>query len=58
MKMIGIVDALGIESFIPLESHQREAFMFSLRSKANHQRNAVSFVLTLHMKKLIRSTAL
>lgn len=47
MKMIGIVDALGIESFISLEGHQREAFMFSLRSKANQQRNAVSFCLNL-----------
>ena len=45
MKMIGIVDALGIESFISLEGHQREAFMFSLRSKANQQRNAISFCL-------------
>ena len=45
MKMIGIVDALGIESFIQLEGHQREAFIFSLRSKANQQRNAISFCL-------------
>jgi hypothetical protein len=45
MKMIGIVDALGIESFIPLEDHQKEAFMFSLRSKANNQRNAISYCL-------------
>lgn len=43
--MIGIVDALGIESFISLVGHQREAFIFSLRSKANQQRNAVSFCL-------------
>jgi len=47
MKMIGIVDALGIESFIPLEGHQKEAFLFSLRSKANQQRNAVYFCLNL-----------
>ena len=45
MKMIGIVDALGLESFIPLEGNQREAFMFNMRSKANKQRNAVSFCL-------------
>ena len=43
--MIGIVDALGIESFIPLEGHQREAFIFSLRSKANQQRNAINYCL-------------
>jgi hypothetical protein len=43
--MIGIVDALGIESFIPLEGHQKEAFLFSLRSKANQQRNAISYCL-------------
>ena len=43
--MIGIVDALGIESFIPLEGHYREAFLFRLRSKFNPQRNAVFFCL-------------
>ena len=43
--MIGIVDALGIESFVPLEGHQREAFLFRLRSKVNPQRNAVFFCL-------------
>ena len=43
--MIGIVDALGIESFIPLEGHQRETFIFNLRAKANQQRNAISFCL-------------
>jgi len=45
MKMIGIVDALGIESFIPLEGHYREAFLFKIRAKANPQRNAVFFCL-------------
>jgi hypothetical protein len=45
MKMVGIVDALGIESFIPLKGHQRETFIFSLRAKANQQRNAVCFCL-------------
>lgn len=45
MKMIGIVDALGIESFITLDGHPREAFMFSLRSKANLQRNAINYCL-------------
>jgi hypothetical protein len=45
MKMIGIVDALGIESFIPLEGHQREVFIFNLRSKANQQRNAINYCL-------------
>ena len=43
--MIGIVDALGIESFITLNGHQREAFIFSLRSKANLQRNAINYCL-------------
>ena len=45
MKMIGIVDALGIESFITLEGHHREAIIFNLRSKANQQRNAVNYCL-------------
>ena len=45
MKMIGIVDALGIDSFIPLEGHYRETFLFRLRSKFNTQRNAVFFCL-------------
>jgi len=45
MKMIGIVDSLGLESFITLDGHKREAFMFSLRSKVNQQRNAISFCL-------------
>ena len=43
MKMIGIVDALGIESFITLDDHQKEVFIFNLRSKANQQRNAINY---------------
>src|SRR5680860_1198107 len=45
MKMIGIVDAFGLESFIPLEGNQRKAFMFNMRSKANQQRNAINYFL-------------
>jgi len=58
MKMIGIVDALGIESFIPLECHQREAFIFSLRAKANQQRNAISFCLDFADKEIEKINSL
>ena len=45
MKMIGIVDEFGIESFIPLEGHYKEVFLFIIRCKINLQRNAVFFCL-------------
>lgn len=48
MKMIGIFDALGIESFTPFiskeESGQR-MWMFEIRAKLNPQRNAINYCL-------------
>ena len=44
-KMIGIVDALGIESFIPFEGNESCVAIFNLRAQANKQRNAVSYCL-------------
>ena len=52
MKMIGIVDALGIESFIPLEGHYNEAFLFIIRSKVNLQRSAVFYCLDFTDKEV------
>jgi len=45
MKMIGIVDALGIESFITFKGNENQAFIFKLRAKANPQRNAIYYCL-------------
>lgn len=52
MKMIGIIDEFGIESFIPLEGHYKEAFLFIIRSKVNLQRNAVFFYLDFIDKEI------
>ena len=46
-KMIGIVDTLGIESFIPLEGNERRLILFSLRARFNAQRNAQCYCLDL-----------
>lgn len=45
MKMIGIVDEFGIESFISFEGHYKEAISFIIRSKINIQRTALFFCL-------------
>jgi len=45
MKYIGIVDALGVESFMPLDANKDKAFVLDLRAKANPQRNAIVYVL-------------
>ena len=56
--MIGIVDALGIDSFIPLEGHHREAFLFRLRAKFNPQRNAVFFCLDFTGEEIAKINSL
>ena len=43
--MIGIIDALGIESFITFKGNENQAFIFKLRAKANPQRNAIYYCL-------------
>jgi len=43
MKMTGIIDEFGIESFISLEGHLKEAFLFFIRSKL--ARNAIFFCI-------------
>ena len=45
MKMIGIIDEFGIDSFMTLEGHLKEAFLFIIRSKLNLQRSVVFFCL-------------
>ena len=52
MKMIGIIDEFGIESFIPLERHLKEAFFFIIRSK--FQKNAVFFFIDFTEKEVTK----
>lgn len=52
MKMIGIIDEFGIDSFIPLEGHYKEALLFIIRSKINLQRNAVFFCIDYTEKEV------
>jgi len=50
MKMIGIVDEFGVESFIPFET--RQAFLLMLRAKLNLQRIAVFYYLDFTDKEI------
>lgn len=52
MKMIGIIDEYGIESFIPLESNYKQAFLFFIRAKINLTRNAIFFCLDFTGKEI------
>lgn len=52
MKMIGIIDEFGIESFMPLEGHLKEAFFFIIRSKLNIQKNVIFFCLDFTEKEI------
>lgn len=50
--MIGIIDEFGIENFMPLDGHLKEAFLFFIRAKINLQRNAVFFCLDFTDKEI------
>lgn len=50
MKMIGIIDEFGIDSFVPLEGNYKQAFIFFIKSK--FKRNAVFFCLDFTDKEI------
>jgi len=50
MKMIGIIDELGVESFIPFDV--RQAFLLMLRAKLNQQRTAIFYCLDFTDKEI------
>ena len=60
-RYIGIVDALGLESFIPYEKAKNQMVGISWRARANTQRNAVAYDIELNeltekvIKKLIKN---
>lgn len=50
MKMIGIIDEFGIESFTPFDAGQ--SFLLMLRAKLNQQRTAVFYCLEFTDKEI------
>lgn len=52
MKIIGIVDEFGIESFAPLEGNLKQAFIFFIRSKLNLNRIAIFYCLEFTDKEI------
>ena len=52
MKMTGIIDEFGIDCFISLEGHLKEALLFFIRSKL--ARNEVFFCIDLTDKEVNR----
>lgn len=58
MKMIGIVDEFGVESFMPLEGNLKQVLLLNIRSKVNFQRNAIFFCLDFTEKEVIKMNSL
>lgn len=54
MKMIGIIDDFGIESFMPLEGNSNQALMLIIRAKVNFHRNEIFYCLDLTDKEINR----
>lgn len=54
MKMIGIVDEFGIESFMPLQGNLYQAFLLIIRSKINFQRNTLFYCLDFTDREINR----
>lgn len=52
MKMIGIIDEFGIESFMPFEGNYKQAFIFFIRSKLNIQKNVIFFCIDFTDKEI------
>ncbi|MCL5772314.1 MAG: hypothetical protein M1479_08580 [Actinobacteria bacterium] len=52
MKMIGIVDEFGIDSFMPLEDNYKQAFIFFIRSKLSLNRSVTFFCLDFTEKEI------
>ena len=50
MKMIGIVDEFGIESFIQFDA--RQSFLLMLRAKLNQQRTVIFYCLDFTDKEI------
>jgi len=42
-EMVGIADAHGLESFLPVEGNEETMFMLSIRASANRHRHAVVY---------------
>jgi len=58
MKMMGIVDALGLESFMPFEANRDNIILLKIRVKANTHRNAIYYCLNFTEEEIntIRNT--
>ena len=47
-RHMGIADCHGIESFMPVKGHDRDAFVLLLRAQTNRQRHAVFYVVNIN----------
>jgi hypothetical protein len=55
---VGIADAHGIESFVPLEGNEKQMFYFTMRAALNRQRHALVYQVELNEEQeaLIKKT--
>lgn len=44
---MGIADAHGIESFVPVDGNEKQAFIFKMRAMANRHRHALWYIVEI-----------
>ncbi|MCX6760708.1 MAG: hypothetical protein NTZ84_01195 [Candidatus Nealsonbacteria bacterium] len=50
IKVIGIADCYGIESYLPYEESKKNAWLFTIRARANRHRHAVAYLALVKEK--------